>query len=275
MMNLKWPAVRLTLFIVALSTPLAAQWPSHGMPGLPKTPDGKPNLTAPAPRTADGKPDLSGIWDTVASPVGPVEPAVGDAPPGATYFNVAAGMKGPLPLTPAGAEIMKQRAADHFKNYPNSLCLPVGIMQIHTHPQPRKILQMPGVILTIAEANLNVRQIFTDGRPLPRNNPQPWWYGYSVGKWDGDTLVVDTNNLRDGGWLDVNTGAPLTDAATLTERFRRVNYGRLEVDVTVNDPKAYTKPWTVRIAERLLPNTELIEHVCLDGQELTRPQTWR
>jgi hypothetical protein len=134
---------------------------------------------------------------------------------------------------------------------------------------------MPGVIVMLAEANLNVRQIFTDGRPLPRNNPQPWWYGYSVGRWEGDTLVAETSGFRDGGWLDVDTGAPLTDAATVTERFRRVNVGRLEVDVTINDPKAYTKPWTVRVPQHLLPDTELIEHVCLEGQDLTRPKTWR
>jgi hypothetical protein len=200
---------------------------------------------------------------------------VGNGPPIATLFDVGAGFKGGLPLQPAAAELMKARAAVHFKDHPNSFCLPVGIMMMHTLPQPRKILQMPGVVLLLDEPNFNIRQIFTDGRPLPRNNPQPWWYGYSVGKWEGDTLVVETSGLRDGGWLDAGTGAPLSDAALVTERFRRVNYGRLEIDLTINDPKSYTRPWTVRVPQRLMLNTELIEAICLEGQELTRPESWK
>ena len=120
--------------------------------------------------------------------------------------------------------------------------------------------------MVLYEANGGVRQIFMDGRPLPRNDPQPWWYGYSVGKWDGDTLVVETTGLRDDGWLDVN-GAPLTDAATITERFRRVNYGSLEIQFTVDDSKAYTKPWTVKINQRLLPDSDLIEFVCNENEK--------
>jgi hypothetical protein len=126
------------------------------------------------------------------------------------------------------------------------------------------------VIVILYEANGGIRQIFTDGRPLPNNDPQPWWYGYSIGKWEGDTLVVETTGFRDGGWLDVN-GAPLTDAAKMIERIRRPNYGSLEIDVTVDDPKAYTKPWTaVTIRQRLLPDDELIEFVCAENEKSTQ-----
>jgi hypothetical protein len=116
------------------------------------------------------------------------------------------------------------------------------------------------------EANYGLRQIFLDGRPLPGNDPQPWWYGYSIGRWEGDTLVVETSGLRDGGWLDV-VGSPFTDAAKVTERFRRVNYGSLEIDVTVDDPKAYTKPWTVTIKQRPMLDTELIEFICAENEK--------
>jgi hypothetical protein len=136
-------------------------------------------------------------------------------------------------------------------------------MQFHTHPQPRKIIQTPDVLVIMYEANHGLRQIFTDGRSLPSKDADPWWYGYSVGKWEGDTLVVETRGFldREPLWLDVR-GSPLTEAATVIERFRRPNYGTLEIEVTVDDPKAYTKPWTVRLTQRLLPDTELIEFIC-------------
>jgi hypothetical protein len=138
-------------------------------------------------------------------------------------------------------------------------------MQLHLHPEPRKIIQAPRQIVILYEGNGGVRQIFTDGRPLPAKDPQPWWFGYSTGKWDGDTLVVQTSGFRDGGWLDVN-GSPLTDAGKMTERFRRVNYGTLEMELTVDDTKAYTRPWTVKVTQRLMPNDELIEFVCQENE---------
>ena len=141
----------------------------------------------------------------------------------------------------------------------------MGIMQFHTQGAPRKIVQTPGVIVILYEASSGLRQIFTDGRASPKNDPQPWWYGYSVGKWEGDTLVVETTGLRDGGWLDI-WGSPLTDAAKLTERFRRPTFGRIEIDITVDDPKAYTRPWTVRVNQQFLADEELIEFICLENQ---------
>src|SRR5262249_27440836 len=153
------------------------------------------------------------------------------------------------PLQPWAAELLKKRMADNSKDNPEAHCLPMGIMQFHTQGAPRKFIQTPSLIVILYEASSGIRQIFTDGRQIPNNDPQPWWYGYSVGKWEGDTLVVETGGLRDDGWLDIN-GSPLTAAAKITERFRRVNFGRMEIDITVDDPKAYTKPWTVRVVQQ-------------------------
>lgn len=158
--------------------------------------------------------------------------------------------------------------ADESKDNPDAYCLPMGHMQFHSHVQPRKIIQTPEVIVILYEGNAGVRQIFTDGRPSPDNDPLPWWYGYSVGTWEGDTLVVETTHLRDDGWLDYN-GTPLTDEGKITERFRRVNYGTMEIDVTIDDPKAYTEPFTVRVEHRIMPYTSLIEFVC-ENEKSTR-----
>jgi hypothetical protein len=248
--------------LAAMPATLPAQWPSYPTAGVPRIPDGKPNLEGPAPKTADGKPDLSGIWQNIrgGGQAGNVLPDGSIAV--ATFRDIGAGMKGGLPLQPWAAALLKSRMAENDKDNPDAHCLPMGLMQFHTHPQPRKIIQTPGVIVILYEANGGIRQIFTDGRPLPRNDDvQPWWYGYSIGKWEGDTLAVETTGLRDGGWLDIN-GSPQTDAAKLTERYRRPDYGHLEVDVTIDDPKAYTKPFTVRLEQRIMPDTELIEFIC-------------
>jgi hypothetical protein len=142
-------------------------------------------------------------------------------------------------------------------------------MQMHMHPQPRKIIQTPDVMVILYEGNAGVRQIFLDGRPLPDNDPQPWWYGYSIGNWDGDTLVVETVGFRDGGWLDVQ-GSPLTDEGKLIERFTRLDYGHLQIDVTVDDPKAYTEPFTVRVRHRVMLDTDLIEFICNENEKSTQ-----
>jgi hypothetical protein len=159
---------------------------------------------------------------------------------------------------------MKKRRADNSKDNPDAHCLPMGFLQFHNHPEPRKIIQTPGVVVIIYEANHGLRQIFTDGRKLPgKDDVEPWYYGYSVGHWEGDTLVVETTGFTDLQWLDVR-GSPLTDAAKVTERFRRPNYGSLEIEITVDDPKAYTKPWTVKVNQRIMLDTELIEFICED-----------
>jgi hypothetical protein len=197
-------------------------------------------------------------------------------PPVATFFEAGGNMEGGLPYTPWAAELRKQRLSLQARDNPDAMCLPMGFLQFHQQPQPRKIYHMPDLILIEYEANYGLRKIYLDGRPLPpQGEPQPWWYGYSVGRWEGDTLVVDTNNLRgaeDGphdGWLDVN-GSPYTREAKFTERIRRPAYGHLQIDMTVEDPKAYTKPWTVRVDQRLLPDQDLIEFVCNENQQFRR-----
>jgi hypothetical protein len=255
-----------------LAPSLRAQWPEYPTAGVARAADGTLNVAAPAPRTADGKPDLSGIWNysgVLGLRGGPPPPPPG-TPVQATFWNIEAGFKDGLPFQPWAAELRKQRMATNSKDNPDAACLPLGYMQLHTHSQPRKIVQTRDVIAIIYEANANVRQIFMDGRPAPGPDAQPWWFGYSRGRWEGDTLVVESTNFRDDGWLDVN-GAPLTSSGRLIERFRRPNLGTLEIDVTIDDPKAYTRPWTVRVNQRLLIDTELIEFVCLENQKFNGP----
>ena len=264
----------IAIIMAAISSSLSAQWPPYPTAGVPKTPDGKPDLTAPVPRTADGKPDFSGNWVRGDGQLGPAgggtlagpAPSFSIGPPVTTFRDVAANFKAGLPLQPWAAELVKARGSENSKDNPDAQCLPMGLMQFHNHGMPRKMIQTPGLVVIIYEANYGVRYIFTDGRPLPGNDPQPWWYGYSIGRWEGDTLVAETTGFRDDGWLDI-IGNPMTDAAKLTERFRRPNFGTLEIDVTIDDPKAYTKPWTVRVNQRILLDTELMEFICLENQK--------
>ena len=255
-----------------LPATIAAQWRPYVRADVPKAADGKPDLNAPPPRLANGKPDFSGVWESRVPPSGrpgAALPSVGEAPPVATFFNVSANIKDGLPFTPWAAELRRQRVAAFSKDNPDANCLPIGFMQLHTHSQPRKIVQNTNDITIMYEANYGLRQIFTDGRPLPGADVQPWWYGYSSGTWDGDTLVVQTTGFRDDGWLDV-PGSPFTSTAKVTERFRRVNFGRLEIDITIDDPKAYTRPWTVRVNQRLAAGDELIEFVCNENERSSK-----
>src|SRR6266849_3462146 len=229
----------LTIFVAAFAMPLAAQWLNYPTAGVPRTADGKPNLSAPAPRTADGKPDLSGVWDGDHKPPCPPN-GCDDTRSVREFLDIGATLKDGLPYRPGMAELAKARRQPPKTDEPITRCLPIGIVERYTHATLRKIVQIPGLLLILNEYNKMYRQIFTDGRPLPVD-PLPGWDGYSVGKWDGDALVVQTTGFRDGIWLDTN-GNPLTDAAKITERFRRANFGRLEIEVTVDDPKAYTKP---------------------------------
>jgi hypothetical protein len=261
------PFICLLIAMALVSSTIEAQWDPRSAPGTPRDAKGELDPNAPVPRTADGKPDLSGVWQGVGSSgagqQAPAQPPSG--PPVAGFRDVAQNIKEGLPLKPEGAALLKERRDNNSKDNPEAHCLPMGIMQYHTQGAPRKFIQTPGILVILYEASSGLRQIFTDGRALPGNDPQPWWYGYSVGKWDGDTLVVETTGLRDGGWLDI-IGSPLTDAARLTERFRRVSYGRMEIDITVDDPKVYTRPWTVRVNQRNLVDQELIEFICLENQ---------
>ena len=200
-----------------------------------------------------------------------------DGPPAAAFFEAGQNMEGGLPYTPWAKELRDARAATNARDNPDAQCMPMGFLQFHQQPQPRMIIQTEKMILIEYEANYGIRHIYLDGRELPpQGEPQPWWYGYSVGRWDGDDLVVTTNNLRGAdedspsdGWLDVN-GSPYTREAVITERFRRPTFGHLQIDFTVDDPKAYTETWTVRVDQRLLPDQELIEFVCNENQQFER-----
>ena len=250
------------------ATSANAQWPAFVRKDTPRTLDGKPNLDAPPPRLLSGHVDFSGTWESrqVSGVPSPALPNLNPAadPPVATFFNVGQNFEEGLPFTPWAAELKKQRMATNSRDNPDAHCLPLGFMQLHTHSQPRKIVQTANDLVIMYEANGGLRDILTDGRALPTNDPQPWWFGYSVGRYEGDTLVVDTVGLRDDGWLDVQ-GAPFTSSAKITEKFRRPVYGRLEIDVTIDDPKAYTKPWTVRVNWRLEADEELIEFICQEN----------
>jgi len=181
------------------------------------------------------------------------------------FFDIGSTIPGGLPFTPWAKALRKERTDNNNKDNPDAHCLPMGFMQFHTHPQPRKMIQTPNLLVIIYEANYGLRQIFMDGRPLPKDDPDPWWYGYSVGHWDGDTLVVETTGFREDVWLDVE-GSPLTSSGKVTERFRRPDFGHLTIDITVEDPKAYTHPWTVRISDKIMLNTELIEFICNENE---------
>jgi hypothetical protein len=267
--------MKILLALLAVSATTAfAQWPSYPTPG-PRSKDGKVDMAAAPPRTPDGKPDFSGLWEPARAPGGrggqsmngtpplpfPIPSAPGD-PPVAQFFNIGAGFKdGLLPFTPWAAELRAKRKADNNKDNPDALCEPLGLTQLHMHPQPRKIVQTPREIVVLYEANGNTRDILTDGRPLPNNNPTPWWYGYSIGHWDGDTLVVETTGFRDDVWLDVE-GSPLTSTGKMTERWHRPKFGLMQIDITIEDPKAYTKPFTVRVNHQIMPDSALMEFVC-------------
>jgi hypothetical protein len=258
------------IIAAAISGGAYAQWPSFKSTRVPRTPDGKPVLDGPTPRTPDGKPDLSGVWQAAnaaaASGTGPAAAAPGTRP--SQFWNIGSTLKDGLPFTAWGAEVRKQRGAENNKDNPDAHCLPVGLMQLDTHPQPRKIIQTPNELVILYEAQAGVRQIFTDGRSLPKDDVQPWWYAYSIGHWEADTLVVETIGFRDDVWLDVE-GSPLTHTGKMTERYHRPNYGTLLVDVTVEDPKAYTKPWSVTITNRIMPDTELMEFICNENERDT------
>jgi len=273
--RLCFAAILWAIFCSAPAT-LFAQWPSYPTPGVPRVKDGKPNMNAPAPRTAGGKPDLTGIWQNDRTVGGTVAARSSANPPKTNeallviarrspFWNLGAEFPDGLPFTPWGAEIHRERMASNSIDNPDAHCLPMGIMQFHNHSEPRKMIQTPEEIVILYEANSGLRQIFTDGRPLPKD-AEPWWYGYSTGHWEGDTLVVQSAGFRDLGWLDVE-GSPLTEGAHVTERFRRPDFGHLQIDVTIDDPKAYTKPWTVMVRQHILVDTQLIEFVCQENEK--------
>jgi hypothetical protein len=232
---------------VALSTPASAQWLNQPTAGIPRTPDGKPNLQAPAPRTPDGKPDLSGLWNKISPKYS---------------RNIAADLE-PDDIQPWARALVAQRREDLGKEYMNVQCVPLGpgyaTSADSTGAEMMKIVQTPGLII-ILNPDLTYRQVFMDGRPL-ESAPNPNWMGYSIGHWEGDTLVVESNGFNDRTWLD-HDGHPHTEALRTTERYRRRTLGNLDVEITFTDPGTYAKPWTVAVRAELAADTELIEWVC-------------
>ena len=217
------------------AAPGSAQWLDHPTPDLPRTADGKPNLSAPAPRTADGKPDLSGLWRMNGT---------------GHVFNILGNQ--PVEMLPWAREVYAKRSITFAKDSPDSNCLPPGPIAGLFGMSPVKFIQAKNVLVILYEG-APTRQVFLDGRPL-LTDPNPTWMGYSVGRWDGDTLVIETNGYNDRTWLDL-TGHPHSEALRVTERFRRLDTGHMQLQMTLDDPKAYTRPWTISVNVQLLPDT--------------------
>ena len=235
--------------LVLSVAPAVAQWVNYPTAGIPRTKDGKPNLAAPAPKTADGKPDFSGIWQA----------------PNGRYLNNLAADGVEVPMQPWAAKLLAERQENQAKDRPSGECLPHSVTDFDAHFTPKKLIQTPGVLVILFESYHSWRQIFTDGRALPESR-EPGWFGYSAGKWQGNTLVVDTVGLNEKTWLD-DIGHPHSDALHIIERFRRPDFGHIVVEVTIDDPKAYTKPWTVSIPWVYVADTELLDWVCENNKD--------
>jgi hypothetical protein len=255
----------LVSIILTCASAVEAQWLSHPSPEIPRLPDGTPNLSAPAPKTPDGRPDLSGIWAA--------ECAISGRDACFTqslFFDLAKDLNpADVQLTPWAAGVQAQREARNHVDDPYGYCLPPGTPRITFGGGPFKILHTKQVTAFLYEtiAGMTFRQVLTDGRPLPPPN-EPTWLGYSVGRWDGDVFVVETAGFRDLGWLDTRKARPHSDALRVTERFRRTDFGHIQLTITIDDKKAFLKPWTVQTRLTLLPDTELVEAFC-DGHDKT------
>jgi hypothetical protein len=255
-----------------------AQWLNYPNPGTPRLPDGKPHLSATTPRAPNGRPDLSGVWRTEFERPGENERLFGDAVKGIDVpgddprtfsrysLNILADFKPEeSPLRPEAAELFRRNAENRGSASPTAQCLPQGVPRADLFNYlPYKMIQNPGVIVVLYELDGMYREIYTDGRKLPMDS-QPSWLGYSVGRWDGDTLVVDAIGFNDKSWLDT-TGHPHSEEMRLQERFHRRDFGHMELSVTVNDPKMYTRPFTVKVNQVLIPDTDVLENVCNENE---------
>jgi len=242
--------LRSLLSAILLLAPVSAQWLKVPTPGIPRTANGKVDLSAPAPKTADGKTDFSGLWN----------------PDTRLLQDIAADIKpSAIPFQPWAEKVFKDRAnGNKGQDDPAARCIP-GMPKLNVLPYPYKIIQIPGELVMLFEGFTTFRQIFLDGREFPKDL-QPSWVGYSSAKWDGDTLVVETRGINDTTWLD-NAGRPHSDAMRLIERFRRPDFGHFEITLTIDDPKAYTKPWTVVEKATYLADSELLEYVCTENNK--------
>ena len=246
-------------FLLLIVVPASGQWLGYPAKNIPRNPDGSPNLSAPSPRTAAGHPDLSGVWQATADPSdtsGGIEGIV--APK--YMIDIMRDLKGTVPFQPWAAQLYQERQANKLRDNPMIKCLPAGVPRLNAYTHPYKIVQTPQLTVMLYESQTMFRQIFTDGRAHPAD-PEPSWLGYSIGKWDGDTFVVETIGFNDKTWLD-GFGHPHSEAMKLTERFRRRDFGHMDVEITIDDPKAYTKPLRYVQPQLLQPDNELIEYIC-------------
>jgi hypothetical protein len=285
-------AVALAVLGMLLASPyLFSQWIKQPTAGVPRKADGTVNMSAPAPRMADGKPDFSGIWTTaepnnrrsvvLSSPkdqVGPRDaqssnevqsPGNPSAITGSRQMaNIGVDLPGGLPYQPWLVPIVKERTDNNAIDDPHIRCLPDNFLRAYGLPHLLKFVHSPNLLVVLNEMNAGYRQVFTDARPLP-NDPTPTWQGYSSAKWSGDTLVIDTIGLRDDTWIDWS-GSVVTEAAKVREEIRRPDFGHLEIQVTVDDPNAYTKPWSVILKQRIVVDTELIDEICLENEKFLK-----
>jgi hypothetical protein len=239
----------LAAVMVSLSIPAAAQWLKHPTAGIPRQADGSPDLSAPAPKTPDGKPDISGLWLPNPGFIG----------------NIAREVKD-VPFQPWAKELYDHRRETQSREDPTGWCVVGGVPRSDAVPYPFKVLNVPGsMVVILYEAVHSYRQIFTDGRELPKD-PNPAWFGYSVGKWEGSDFVVSSTGFVENVWLD-NFGHPATQNLKVTERFRRKDFGHMDVEITIDDPKAYTRPWNVTLPLTYQPDTELLEYMCTENNK--------
>jgi hypothetical protein len=262
--------LRLALVVALLGAVPAvslAQWIHYKTPGVPRLADGKPDLKAKAPRTSDGKPDFSGMWfaNVPSRDYCKTGDCIQEERMAGEQVNMGRKLPGGLPYTEWSKEQMKIRRMNGGREDPHTYCKPPNFPRAWTLPQYIKIVQTPKLAVILHEFNAAYREIYMDGRPLPKD-PNPTWNGYSVAHWEADVLVIETNGIRDDMWLDVQ-GSPITEAAKVTERLKRVNFGVMQVEVTVDDPKAYTKPWTVTLEMAVQVDTPMIEEICMDNEQ--------
>jgi hypothetical protein len=249
------------------ANPSAAQWLDNPTAGVPRKADGSVDMAAPAPRMHDGKPDFSGIW--ISAKTGEDVASDGhDLGSGRHMANLGVDMEGGLPYQPWLVPIVKERTANLAIDDPHIRCLPDSFIRAYGLPHMLKFVHKPGLLVVLNEMNAGYRQVFTDARPLP-DSPSPAWQGYSSAKWVDDTLVVDTIGFRDDNWIDWN-GSVVTEAAKVREEIRRPDFGHLDIKITVDDPKAYTKPWTVNLRQRIVVDAELIDEVCLENEQFVQ-----
>jgi hypothetical protein len=269
MIDLWTRGVLIAAGVLAMSASASAQWLNQPTSGLPRNADGSPNLSAPAPRNADGKPDLSGVWQSNRDADGPAGGIEGIVAP-RYMFDLTVDMKDRASLLrPEAAAVYKARAANEFRDNPTIRCLPLGVPRLNSYTHPFKIVQTAGLIVILYESQTTFRQIFMDGRKLPVD-AQPAWYGYSIGRWEGDTLVVESSGFNDRTWLD-GSGHPHSESMRLTERFTRRDVGRLDVEITIDDPVTYVRPLTYMQTQSLLADSELIEYICNENHEANLP----